>query len=156
MYANDNKTYVKVTFEKVVRQAENVSLTLITDENGHIKVEGIEQGTYTLKETKAPAGYNLDNTEYKLVVGWSNPDADNASQTLKDAGGFYKADGSNALFEMDSDGARFHITITNNGGQTLPSTGGIGTTLFYIGGSILVLAAVILLITKRRMGANND
>ena len=155
LYANDNKTYVKVTFSKVVRQAENVSLTLITDENGHIKVEGIEQGTYTLKETKAPAGYNLDTTTYTLVVGWSNPDADNASQTLKDAGGFYKADGSNALFEMDSNGARFHITITNNGGQTLPSTGGIGTTLFYVGGGILVLAAIILLVTKKRMSAND-
>ena len=40
-------------------------------------------------------------------------------------------------------------------GPTLPSTGGIGTTIFYVAGSILVLAAAILLITKRRMGAND-
>ena len=45
--------------------------------------------------------------------------------------------------------------VENRKGSVLPSTGGIGTTLFYIGGSILVLAAVILLVTKRRM-ANND
>ena len=45
--------------------------------------------------------------------------------------------------------------VENNKGTVLPSTGGIGTTIFYIGGSILVLAAAILLITKRRM-SNND
>ena len=47
------------------------------------------------------------------------------------------------------------ITIKNNKGATLPSTGGIGTTIFYIAGSILVLAAAVLLITKRRMGHND-
>ena len=49
----------------------------------------------------------------------------------------------------------FEIRIQNQKGTTLPSTGGIGTTIFYIGGSILVLAAAILLITKRRMSAND-
>ena len=48
------------------------------------------------------------------------------------------------------------ITITNsNDGTELPSTGGMGTTILYIGGSILVLAAAILLITKRRMSAED-
>ena len=45
--------------------------------------------------------------------------------------------------------------FTNTKGTQLPSTGGMGTTLLYVGGSILVLAAVILLVTKRRMGAND-
>ena len=49
----------------------------------------------------------------------------------------------------------FSTTVINNKGTELPSTGGIGTTLFYIGGGILVLAAVILLVTKRRMNAND-
>ena len=43
--------------------------------------------------------------------------------------------------------------VTNNKGAELPSTGGMGTTILYIGGSILVLAAAILLVTKRRMNA---
>ena len=50
---------------------------------------------------------------------------------------------------------RFEATIQNNRGAQLPETGGIGTTIFYIAGSILVLAAAILLITKRRMNAND-
>jgi len=51
--------------------------------------------------------------------------------------------------------ASVHEDVTNNKGAELPSTGGIGTTLFYISGGILVLAAVILLVTKKRMSAND-
>ena len=47
------------------------------------------------------------------------------------------------------------LAVQNQSGQQLPSTGGIGTTLFYIGGGILVLAAIILLVTKKRMSAND-
>ena len=47
------------------------------------------------------------------------------------------------------------ITVVNNSGYVLPSTGGMGTTILYVVGSILVLAAVILLVTKRRM-SNED
>ena len=154
-YEDGDKTYVKVTFAKVVKQAKNVNLTLITGEDGYIKVEGIEQGNYTLKETKAPTGYNLDDTEYKLVIDWNNPDADGAAQALKDAGGFSKGAETHEKFSMDTDGAKFKITLDNFSGSTLPSTGGMGTTILYIGGSILVLAAVILLVTKRRMNAED-
>lgn len=45
------------------------------------------------------------------------------------------------------------VTIANNKGSNLPSTGGMGTTIFYVVGSILVLGAAILLITKKRMSA---
>ena len=47
------------------------------------------------------------------------------------------------------------MKVVNNKGAQLPETGGIGTTIFYVAGSILVLAAAILLITKRRMGAED-
>lgn len=45
------------------------------------------------------------------------------------------------------------VTVENNQGSTLPTTGGMGTTIFYVVGSILVLGAAILLITKKRMSA---
>ena len=154
-YETGDTTYVKVTFENVVKTPGSVAMTVVTDENGHIIVKGLEQGTYTLQETKAPTGYNLDTTIYTLVIDWTNPDATGAAAAIVAAGGFSKGASSSSQFEMDENGARFHITITNNSGNTLPSTGGIGTTLFYVGGSILVLAAVILLVTKRRR-ANND
>ena len=46
-----------------------------------------------------------------------------------------------------------NATIKNNAGATLPETGGIGTTIFYVLGSVLVLAAVVLLVTKKRMAS---
>ena len=46
------------------------------------------------------------------------------------------------------------VNVTNNAGAILPSTGGIGTTIFYVLGSILVIGAAVLLITKKRMGNN--
>ena len=153
-YADGDATYVKVIMNKVVQETTPVKLTLVTDAAGHIIVEGIEQGTYTLKETKAPTGYNLDTTEYKLVIDWPNPDAENAAAAIKAAGGFSKGAETNAKFEMDTDGAKFHITIVNNSGSQLPSTGGMGTTILYVGGSILVILAAVLLITKRRMSAD--
>ncbi|MBQ3478934.1 MAG: LPXTG cell wall anchor domain-containing protein, partial [Clostridia bacterium] len=56
--------------------------------------------------------------------------------------------GSIAVYEFQA--------VVNKTGAELPSTGGIGTTIFYIAGSLLAIGAVILLITKRRMDANND
>lgn len=44
-----------------------------------------------------------------------------------------------------------HVTVTNNAGTELPSTGGMGTTIFYVLGGILVVGAVVLLVTKKRM-----
>lgn len=149
-YETGDKTYKKVTFANVVKTAKNVDLTLITDESGHIIIKGIEQGTYTLQETKAPTGYNLDSTTHTLVIDWSNPDADGASSALVAAGGFSKGTGSDNNFEMDADGARFHITIENNAGSTLPSTGGIGTTIFYVAGIVLVLGAAAVIIARRK------
>ncbi len=149
LYEESEATYIKVIMNKVVKEAKNVNLTLVTDASGHIIVDGIEQGTYTLKETKAPTGYNLDETEYQLVIGWDTAEGHAA------AGGFFKDTGSNDKFSMTDDGAKFSIVLDNFSGSTLPSTGGMGTTLFYIGGGILVLAAVILLVTKRRMSAND-
>jgi len=150
----EDGTFVKVIMNKVVKTEKPTNLVLVTDAEGHINVDGIEQGTYTLKETKAPTGYNLDTTEYKLVIDWTNPDATGATPAIVAAGGFSKGAETNAKFEMDTNGAKFHITIENNGGSTLPSTGGMGTTILYVGGSILVILAAVLLITKRRMSAD--
>jgi len=148
LYEDGDATYIKVIMNKVVKEAQNVSLTLVTDASGRIIVDGIEQGTYTLKETKAPTGYNLDDTAYQLVIGWDTAEGHAA------AGGFFKDTGTNDKFTMTNDGAKFSIELDNFSGSTLPSTGGMGTTLLYVGGSILVILAAVLLITKRRMSAD--
>ena len=55
----------------------------------------------------------------------------------------------------DENKTALSTTIVNKSGATLPETGGIGTTIFYVAGGVLVLLAVVLLVTKRRMGENN-
>jgi LPXTG-motif cell wall-anchored protein len=154
-YESTTTTYKLVTYTNVVKKAgDDVKLTVISDENGKIELDGLKAGTYTVKETIAPSGYNLDTTERTLVVNWIDPTADSASDDIKKAGGFSIGTGSDTGFSMDETGAQFEITIQNQSGTTLPSTGGIGTTVFYVVGAILVCGAGITLVTRRRMGAD--
>ena len=88
-------------------------------------------GTYTFQETVTPDGFNkIDDKDPSLTVKISASDYTDAN--------------------LKQDPA---TTVVNNAGTELPSTGGIGTTIFYIVGAILVLGAGILLVTRRRMNA---
>ncbi|MBR1689201.1 MAG: LPXTG cell wall anchor domain-containing protein [Oscillibacter sp.] len=97
------------------------------------EIIGLDKADYTLRETVVPAGYN------------QAPDQTVTAATLKrvDQG---IIDAENAV-----EGDEGVVTVVNNQGAELPSTGGIGTTIFYIVGGILVLGAGVLLITKKRM-----
>ena len=125
--------------------------TLTSDANGFFKVIGLDDGNYFLKETKAPNGYNLLANEISLQV---------IATTVNDQS--WNGTASNALTALqikigdttetgDINSGIVNATVENNAGTTLPSTGGIGTTIFYVLGTILVLAAAILLITRKRM-----
>ena len=112
------------TDKKVVwvdNQSDATSKT--TDDNGAASFDGLANGTYYLEETAAPAGYNLLEKPEKVEVKGGDTEA-KLSVTAK---------------------------VANNTGALLPSTGGMGTTLFYVLGSMMVLAAVVLLVTKKRM-----
>lgn len=132
---------------------ETGGTTLTSDSNGVFKVIGLDKGTYYLKETKAPIGYNLLENEIELTI---NATLSNISS--------YSGDPALALVEgalsiivggkTTSGNVGTGIvttTVVNNAGTVLPSTGGIGTTLFYVIGGVLVLAAIVLLVTRRRM-----
>ncbi len=120
--------------------------------------KGLDDGDYALVETKTPAGYNTaEPIEFTITAEHSESEKLTKLEVTKDKGltankeagelTGAKQDGSNK--EMGS--GEIWGEIINRAGATLPETGGIGTTIFYVVGSVLVLGAVILLVTKRRM-----
>jgi len=112
----------------------------VTNNDGNAEFIGLADGTYYLIEIKAPDGYNrLDKAQAVPVTGTNIDDEVNSFENVANATG--KFDKHNNA-EAD---------VLNQTGTTLPSTGGIGTTIFYVVGGVLVLAAIILLVTKKRM-----
>ena len=101
-------------------------------------------------------------------------DADAALAQAKAKGGFYIAkavmldkDGANPTAaptaftltyydKTENEGGKYKIEILNQSGTELPSTGGIGTTIFYIVGGLLAVGAGVVLVTKKRMGKVDD
>lgn len=119
---------------------------ITTDATGKFNLEGLDAGTYYLKETEAPEGYNKLDTVVKVVISSEKDNTEGAA--ANELVYKIKQDVNGALTQVDM------IKVNNQSGTLLPSTGGMGTTMFYVVGAILVVAAVVLLVTKRRM--NND
>lgn len=105
--------------------SNSTNKTLTSLDNGRIDIEGLKAGTYYLKETKAPDGYNLLKTIQIIEIG---------------------EDGSIKLNNLTTD----VVKVKNNSGIELPSTGGMGTTLIYLAGIVLVVLSGYVLISKRR------
>ena len=101
--------------------------TFITPESGKLDIDGLDLGTYYLRETKAPDGYNLL--------------ADPIEIRIEDAGDNAAAPTVEIPVEY----------VKNSSGVELPSTGGIGTTIFYTLGGLLAVGAAVFLVTKKRM-----
>ena len=152
-YESTTDKYVKVTWDKIVYEPSTANkVTYVTGTDGKIVVKGLKPGTYIIKETHAPDGFNKIDDEIKIVIDW---DATSVSESTTTAASFKLGTGTTTGVTLDADGssanAIYKITVKNNQGTTLPSTGGIGTTIFYVVGSIMVVAAGVLLITKKRM-----
>lgn len=117
------------------KNTENFTSAVI--EAGQATVKGLDANTtYWLEEIEAPDGYNKLSGRVEVKI-------EEANLTTT-----YTGEGA---WSEDMGG----VQITNNTGTELPSTGGMGTTIFYIFGSILVLGAAVLLVTKKRMSAEN-
>lgn len=99
-----------------------------TDANGNVTFAGLEDGTYYLVETQAPEGYNLLVTPQEVVVDNAGA-TDNVIPSIK---------------EISS-------TVLNNSGTELPTTGGFGTKLFIVIGSLLAVISAVILVTNKRM-----
>ena len=101
---------------------------ITTSTEGKFKICGLDEDTYYLKEVSAPEGYNKLSKAVKITIG------ENGTITVDDK----------AI-------AGTNVEVENKSGSILPSTGGMGTTLFYIFGAILVIGSGVVLITKKRM-----
>lgn len=123
---------------------------------------GLDDGQYKLTETKTPAGYNTIDPIYFVIEATHDATADTPALTvlkayLTDENGNKKTevkDGETVNIDLgtvDLTAGSITTTVVNKSGSELPSTGGIGTTIFYVLGGVLVLAAVVLLVIKKRM-----
>ena len=116
-----------VTYRRA--RADETGVEIVV-KDGKVRVVGFDNGTYYLEETVTPEGYNQLSTRQKFIISDSNLDA------VFNGGIFSTGSG---------------VHVVNKSGTMLPETGGMGTTLFYVGGGLLVAVAVVLLITKKRM-----
>lgn len=115
---------------RVAKDGEPNTVTEITtDATGEFEIRGLDSDTYYLTETAAPSGYNKLAGPVKVVIG---------------------SDGKINVTENNPNGEGM-IKVENKSGAELPSTGGMGTTIFYVLGGILAVGAVILLVTKKRV-----
>ena len=114
--------------------------TVVTPEKGNIQFVGLDAGTYYLKETKAPTGYNTLSEPIQVEISSTLPTLKVPTTTVTYT---VKYDGN-----LAEDGV---VRVENKTGTVLPSTGGMGTTLFYVIGGGLMVAAIVLLVTKKRM-----
>ena len=112
----------------------NARTILTTNTQGKIEIDGLDADTYYLREIKAPAGYNALGQDVEVKI----------------TGATTKEDGSDSLTYTT-----VVAEINNQSGTELPSTGGMGTTVFYILGSVLVLGAAVVLVTRKRMKEHN-
>lgn len=125
-------------------EAENEATKLKTNATSTVAVEGLDAGTYFLKEITTPGGFNGLTSDVEVQIDSSCNTLNGATYTVQ-----YKM--VNEEDFTDTDEEKKVVPIENKRGTVLPGTGGIGTTIFYVVGGGLMVAAAILLITKKRM-----
>ena len=141
-------------------EGEDLTNQITTPKDGVIVVKGVKSGTYEITEVKAPDGYNKLTDPVTIEA-----EKTGATSTYKTV--YLDKDGNVVGKDADAD-TKVHkvevdietiaataVVVVNKAGTELPSTGGMGTTVFYVLGAVLVLGAVVLLVTKKRMSDAN-
>lgn len=136
--SGETKSYLTASGNKLTgwTTEENSATKFTSNNNGNISISGLDAGEYYLKETKAPDGYNKLTDDIKVVLTKEYNESTNVGT---------------AFFAYSNVTKEDKVEVENNAGTTLPSTGGMGTTVFYVVGGGLMAVAVVLLVTKKRM-----
>ncbi len=118
--------------------------------DGKLNIKGLNEGTYYLYETEAPAGYNKLTEPVEIMITASK----NASGAATGSVSATLSGAASGNITETTSGILDKVTVVNKQGSTLPSTGGMGTKLFYtIGGILMAGAAIVLVVRKRRSDA---
>ena len=147
----DKLSGAEFTLEKELKDGSKKTITVVKSDDGtSFTFKGLDDGKYILTETKTPNEYNsIDPIEFTVkadhTITW---DGTNRTGVLTSLTG-NQEDGK-ITFAPKEDKSELVTNVVNKKGSTLPSTGGIGTTIFYVVGAILMVGAAVLLITKRR------
>ena len=142
---NANNQYAVVDADNKVTSwsaTEKAGSTLTSNAEGLFSVTGLDDSTYYLKETKAPAGYNLPAKDFEVKISAATANGQNWAGTATDA--LTKIDvtvDGTTPNPGDVKTGTVAITIKNTKGSSLPSTGGMGTTILYAAGAAIVLVA---------------
>lgn len=141
--SGDEKWYAQVADGKLngwVKTANN-NCVLTSGEDGKFSLAGLDDGTYFIEEITPLPGYNsIDPVKIQVNGNTNNGQSGNGATSELTSVTFTVGEKTENA-----------ITIVNNAGTTLPSTGGMGTTVFYVVGGGLMAVAVVLLVTKKRM-----
>lgn len=136
--SGETKSYLTASGNKLTgwTTEENSATKFTSDNNGNVSISGLDAGEYYLKETKAPDGYNKLTDDIRVELTKEYNESTNVGT---------------AFFAYSNVTKEDKVEVENNAGTTLPSTGGMGTTVFYVVGGGLMAVAVVLLVTKKRM-----
>ena len=148
--------YALVKVDKTTYEEAQMEAQAFVDAEGKVVFTGLGVGNYKLSEVTVPDGYNKLN-DITFTITWSKENGFRVTNVKEWEEGKEVANSSITISVAgigengEGVGTVISSTIPNNKGTLLPSTGGIGTTIFYVVGGILVIGAGILLITKKRM-----
>lgn len=127
LYAADGTLIKFVMDGDVYEVAEDGTVEVINA--GVVTIRGLANGVYELEETVAPDGYNKLPNRVEVTINNANDNATVTEDVYEDGG----------------------VQVINQSGALLPSTGGVGTTMFYVLGSVMMIGAAVLLVTKKKM-----
>lgn len=152
---NTALTGAEFTLEKVLKDGGKKTVAVVKNTEGTtFTFKGLDDGDYILTETVTPATYNtIEPIRFTVTadhkITWNGEARDTILTGLTGS-----TAGGEITFIASADKSELTTNVVNQSGATLPGTGGIGTTIFYVIGGLLMAAAAVLLITKKRMNSD--